>query len=39
VREGDRIGGKVLVKRIEMSGISPRVVLQQNGVEFVRTIQ
>jgi len=39
VREGDRIGGKVLVKRIEMSGISPRVVLQRNGVEFVRTIQ
>jgi hypothetical protein len=39
VRAGDRIAGRVLVKRIEMSGAVSRVVLQQNGVESVHTIQ
>jgi multidrug efflux pump subunit AcrA (membrane-fusion protein) len=39
VRAGQRIAGdKVLVKSIETYG-TPRVVLQQNGVEFTRYIK
>ncbi len=39
VAAGQRIaGGSVLVKRIEMAGKTPKVILQENGVEVARGV-
>jgi hypothetical protein len=39
VREGDRLlNGQVLVKRIEVNGPTPVVILEQYGVEVARRI-
>lgn len=39
VAAGQRIaGGSVLVKRIEMAGKTPQVILQENGVEVARSV-
>lgn len=36
---GDRLaGGTVLIKRVEMNGQEPRVILEHNGQEIVRTV-
>lgn len=36
---GDRLaGGTVLIKRVEMNGHEPRVILEHNGQEIVRTV-
>ncbi|GAB4425844.1 MAG: hypothetical protein D6742_20075 [Cyanobacteria bacterium J069] len=36
---GDRLaGGTVLIKRVEMTGQEPRVILEHNGQEIVRTV-
>lgn len=37
VYEGDYLSGRILVKRIEM-GLEPRVILEREGVEIVRTV-
>jgi hypothetical protein len=40
VSVGDRLaGGRVLVKRVDMGGGEPRVVLEQDGVEVVRMVE
>jgi hypothetical protein len=39
VQAGQRLANGVLVKRIEMNqGINPVVILEQNGIEVVRTV-
>jgi hypothetical protein len=36
---GDRLaGGTVLIKRVEIHGQEPRVILEHNGQEIVRTV-